>query len=66
MGKEMAWMQGRLFFAKLLWCFDLSMVEGQDICLERDLIHYGFFEKPEVRFRLLPVERSETKMKALD
>ncbi|CAG8948721.1 hypothetical protein HYFRA_00001842, partial [Hymenoscyphus fraxineus] len=47
-GKEMAWMQGRLFFSKLLWSFDVQIVEGQDVNLERDLIHYGFFAKPEV------------------
>jgi cytochrome P450 len=60
-GKEMAWIEGRSFLAKLLWQFDLGMVEGQDVNLERDLIHYGFFKKPEVNVRFVPVDRSVQK-----
>ena len=57
-GKEMAWMHGRQFFARLLWTFDLHLVEGQDINLDRDLVHFGFFKKPDVYVRFIPVDRS--------
>ncbi|CAG8979940.1 hypothetical protein HYALB_00013363 [Hymenoscyphus albidus] len=56
-GKELAWMQGRLFFSKLRWNFDVKMGEGQDVNLEMDLIHYGFFAKPEVNVRFISVDR---------
>ncbi|KAH6696656.1 cytochrome P450 [Leptodontidium sp. MPI-SDFR-AT-0119] len=51
MGKETAWMQGKLFIAKVLWLFDVIKVPGQNVGLEGTLLHYGFFVKPEVRVR---------------
>lgn len=48
MGREMAWKQAKLFLAKVLWSFDVGKVRGQEVDLDRDLRHYGFFEKPEV------------------
>ncbi|KAK8094823.1 cytochrome P450 [Apiospora hydei] len=57
MGREIAWTQAKLFLAKVLWSFDIVKVEGQRVDLERDLLHYGFFEKPEVYVRFLPVPR---------
>jgi hypothetical protein len=57
MGREMAWTQAKLFLAKVLWKFDVLPVEGQSVDLERDLRHYGFFEKPELYVRFASVVR---------
>ncbi len=53
MGREMAWTQAKLFLAKVLWTFDVFKAGGQHVDLEKDLRHYGFFEKPEVYVRFL-------------
>lgn len=53
----MAWMEGRMFLAKVLWSFEVVRVSGQKFDLERTLLHYGFFEKPEIRVRFVPVWR---------
>lgn len=58
-GREMAWMQGRLFVAKVLWTFDVVRVAGQPFDLERTLLHYGFLAKPELKLRFVPVARRE-------
>jgi len=55
----MAWVQGRLYIAKLLWTFDVSMVPGQEVDLEGTLLHFGFLIKPEVRVRLAQVVRKK-------
>lgn len=55
LGREMAWMQGKLFLAKVLWVFDVVKVPGQQINLEETLLHYGFFEKPEVKVKFVPI-----------
>ncbi len=57
----MAWMQGKLFMAKVLWTFDVVQVPGQDFDLERDLLHYGFLAKPELRVRFVPVAAARNK-----
>jgi cytochrome P450 len=57
MGREMAWTQAKLFLAKVLWKFEVEEVEGQGFNLERDLLHYGFFEKPEMYVRFVDVMR---------
>ncbi|RYP78714.1 hypothetical protein DL771_000381 [Monosporascus sp. 5C6A] len=36
-GKEIAWWQSRVSIAKVLWTFDLEMVSGQQINMDRDL-----------------------------
>jgi cytochrome P450 len=54
-GKEMSWMQARLFVAKVLWVFDVIKVPGQHVDLEERLRHYGFLVKPEVKVRFVPV-----------
>ena len=46
-GREMAWMQGKLFVAKVLWTFDVVKLPGQQFDLEGTLLHYGFLAKPE-------------------
>jgi hypothetical protein len=57
MGREMAWTQAKLFLTKVLWELDMSAVEEQSFDLEKDLLHYGFFEKPEMYVRCVPVLR---------
>jgi len=57
MGREMAWTQAKLFLAKILWSFDVFEVEGQEFDLEKDLRHYGFFEKPEMYVQFVSVPR---------
>jgi cytochrome P450 len=59
MGREMAWMQGRLFMAKVLWTFDVVKVPGQHVDLEGALLHYGFLVKPELKVRFVPVSRKK-------
>lgn len=53
----MAWMQGKLFMAKVLWTFDIFKVAGQHFDLEMTLLHYGFLVKPELKVRFVPVAR---------
>ncbi|KAI1661697.1 cytochrome P450 [Daldinia decipiens] len=53
-GREIAWWQSRLFIAKVLWTFDLEMVSGQNINMDKDLRGWGMYEKPEVRVRFVP------------
>ncbi|CAH0038995.1 unnamed protein product [Clonostachys rhizophaga] len=57
LGRQTAWRQGKLSIAKVLWFFDIVRVPGQDFDLERDLLHYGFLEKPDLKVRFLPVQR---------
>lgn len=59
LGREMAWMQGKLFMAKILWMFDLVKVSGQNQNLERDLLHYGFLAKPDLRVRFMTVRKQD-------
>ncbi|KAH9900496.1 cytochrome P450 [Xylariomycetidae sp. FL2044] len=54
-GKEIAWWQSRLFIAKLLWTFDLELVSGHQVDMDRDLRGWGTYEKPEVLVRFVPV-----------
>lgn len=49
----MAWVQGKLFMAKVLWTFDVVKVPGQHFDLERTLLHYGFLAKPELGVRFV-------------
>ncbi|KAI0015518.1 cytochrome P450 [Xylariomycetidae sp. FL0641] len=57
LGREMAWMQAKLFVAKVLWTFDIVRVPGQNFDLETQLRHYGFFEKPELYVQFAMVSR---------
>jgi cytochrome P450 len=60
-GKEIAWWQSRVFIAKVLWTFDLEMVSGQQVDMDRDLRGWGMYEKPEIRVKFLVVrEKVET------
>ncbi|OTA98780.1 hypothetical protein M426DRAFT_325728 [Hypoxylon sp. CI-4A] len=51
----MAWLQGKLFLAKTPWVFDIFKVPNQNYDLDKTLLHYGFFEKPELNVRFVPV-----------
>ncbi|KAI1317132.1 cytochrome P450 [Xylariaceae sp. FL0255] len=53
-GKEIAWWQARYVMAKVLWSFDLGLVPGQNVDLERDLKCWGYWVKPELRVRFMP------------
>ncbi|TVY78282.1 Cytochrome P450 monooxygenase radP [Lachnellula suecica] len=55
-GKEIAWWQSRVFIAKVLWTFDLEMVSGQQVDMDRDLRGWGMYEKPEIRVKFLAVK----------
>ncbi|KAI1349115.1 cytochrome P450 [Xylaria sp. FL0043] len=57
LGREMAWMQGKIFLAKVLWTFDIVKAVDQPFDLDRTLLHYGFFQKPELKVRFIPVDR---------
>jgi hypothetical protein len=61
-GKEMAWMQSRLFMTKVLWKFDTIKVPGQNNDLEGTLRHYGFLIKPELKVRFVPVSENRIEM----
>jgi hypothetical protein len=56
-GRELAWIEAKLFMAKVLWMFDVVRVPGQQFDLERTLLHYGFLAKPELMVRFVPVAR---------
>ncbi|KAK7757681.1 hypothetical protein SLS62_000058 [Diatrype stigma] len=55
-GKEIAWWQSRVFIAKVLWTFNLEMVSGQHVDIDRDMRGWGMFQKPDVRVRFVPNE----------
>lgn len=56
-GREMAWSQGKLFLAKVLWTFDVFRVTGPELDLDASLLHYGFLDRPEFRVRFEQVNR---------
>lgn len=50
-------MQAKMFIAKVLWTFDVVEVPGQHLDLEWNLLHYGFFAKPELRVKFMLMSR---------
>lgn len=58
-GKEVSWIQGRLFMAKILWTFDLIKLLGQKFDLEKART-LAFWVKPEARVKFVPVKRRLT------
>lgn len=56
LGKNLARAEMRLIMAKLLWMYDLELVDGGKNWLEGQKI-FGFWEKPPLMCRLYPVER---------
>lgn len=57
LGRETAWIQAKMFITKVLWTFDVVDVPGQHLDLERNLLHYGFFAKPELRVTFMLMSR---------
>jgi hypothetical protein len=53
-GRESAWIQIRLFLAKVLWTFDLELVKGHNLSFDRDFSVFTMWNKPEMRVRLIP------------
>ncbi|KID85142.1 benzoate 4-monooxygenase cytochrome P450 [Metarhizium guizhouense ARSEF 977] len=53
-GKEIAMWEGRIYAAKVLWTFDVKLVEGQNIDMANDWKAWGMFVKPDVRVRFVP------------
>ena len=58
-GSSVAWMQTRLFIAKLLWSFDIELVPGQDLDWDRDFRLYAMLEKPKLYVKFRPVVREK-------
>jgi cytochrome P450 len=56
-GREVAWIEARLFITKILWSFDVEMVPGQNLDYEKDFISYVMWIKPEMRVRFVPVRK---------
>lgn len=56
LGKNLARAEMRLIMAKLLWRFDLELVDGGKNWLEGQKI-FGFWAKPPLMCRLYPVKR---------
>jgi cytochrome P450 len=59
-GATIAWMQSKLYLAKILWTFDLEMVPGQDISFDRDYKYYTKWTKPPFYVRFVQVEREKS------
>ncbi|KJK94778.1 hypothetical protein H633G_01380 [Metarhizium anisopliae BRIP 53284] len=53
-GKEIAMWEGRIYAAKVLWTFDVKLVEGQNIDMANGWKAWGMFVKPDVRVRFVP------------
>jgi cytochrome P450 len=58
-GKQIAWWQSRVFVAKVMWAFDLEMVAGHEIDLNKEMKGWGMYVKPEIRLRFVPVSREK-------
>ncbi|KAK7225115.1 hypothetical protein V2G26_013118 [Clonostachys chloroleuca] len=56
-GRRTAYVQAKLAIVKIFWLLDFSRVPGQNSDLERDLLHFGYLEKPGLRVRFTPVQR---------
>lgn len=46
--------EGRIYAAKVLWTFDVKLIEGQNIDMANDWKAWGMFVKPDVRVRFVP------------
>ncbi|ROW06244.1 hypothetical protein VPNG_08063 [Cytospora leucostoma] len=56
-GREIAWWQSRVFLGKVLWAFDLQLVPGKKVDLDKELKEWGIFAKPAFSVRFVPVLR---------
>ncbi|KAF2994233.1 hypothetical protein E8E14_002850 [Neopestalotiopsis sp. 37M] len=57
-GLPLAWRQTKVFIAKVLWTFDIEMLPGQTITMEKDFRMYGMWRKPNFWVRFHPVSRA--------
>jgi cytochrome P450 len=55
-GRDIAWLEIRVFVGKLLWGFDLEGVRGHERSLDRDFRSYIFLEAMELYVRFLPAQ----------
>ncbi|KUI67781.1 Isotrichodermin C-15 hydroxylase [Cytospora mali] len=55
-GREVARIMFRLVVAKMLWLFDVEQV-SKELDFDRDFRVYGMWTKPDLRVRLVPVQR---------
>jgi cytochrome P450 len=53
-GKEIAWIQTRLFIAKVLWAFDLELQRGQNTKFDEDFTAHVMWYKPELLVKFRP------------
>ncbi|KAI0013518.1 isotrichodermin C-15 hydroxylase [Xylariaceae sp. FL0662B] len=58
-GRESAWIQMRLFLAKVLWSFDLELVRGQELTFDKDFSVHTMWNKPPIWVRFVPVVREK-------
>ncbi|KAI0471291.1 isotrichodermin C-15 hydroxylase [Xylaria cf. heliscus] len=56
-GRESAWIQIRLYLAKVLWTFDLELVRGHSMTFDKDFSVYTMWNKPAIWVRFVPVAR---------
>jgi cytochrome P450 len=59
-GRELGWVEARLFMSKVLWQFDVVKAQGETLNMdgmERDLTHFGFLIKPQFMVQFVPVQR---------
>ncbi|KUI57994.1 Averantin hydroxylase [Cytospora mali] len=55
-GREVARIMFRLVVAKMLWLYDVEQI-SKELDFDRDFRVYGMWTKPELRVRLVPVQR---------
>ncbi|KAI1264458.1 cytochrome P450 [Xylariaceae sp. FL1019] len=51
LGREIAWSQCRLFLAKVLWTFDLTLTHGENFAFDADFSTHVMWYKPPLRVR---------------
>jgi len=54
-GEHASMVQTRIFLAKLLYTFDMELVNGDDVDWERDCRLYALWQKPQIEVRFMPV-----------
>ena len=58
-GQNMAYIQGRILLAKMIWYFDWELLNKGQADWERDLKLYAIWEKPPVILKYTPVAREK-------
>ena len=57
----MAYVQGRIVLAKMIWYFDWELVNKGQVDWQRDLKLYAILEKPPVIVKYTPVAREKAR-----